>query len=552
MTSSILTNNGAMTALMTLRGIGQDLKTSQDRVSSGLAVADASHNSSVFATAQIMRSDIGSYDVIARTLSVSSTNLGLAMASAEKIAEQIDTIRQKLTEAFTTEAESQRVQDDVTQALGQIETIAASASFKGINMINNAEERKFLASVDRTGSTLAANNINVKGVNLTTKGTGALSALAGFRVVGGTTATEATFTGDSSAAAVTATVAKLDFAGFAADQLFGAGNGGRLVFYSAGQRVEAVVNAGDNAIQIAAAAVNAINVPHTAPGLDTDGILLAGANGVPASPTGANAIGPTLVRAAGADDFTIAYENDTAANTGIGDYGLYLDWDASNVRSSVTDANRAAILSYSAMTGTNTKHQYGTIAGKDATVENGFRVNFTVADQEYTVNVDSNGDRSANTALTSANSVITVTNQAEFTAAVASIANVDSGFLSTAQNGFRVTFEGDAAGTVTGISVTTNTGQSSLNAKLATVIAAYDTANTAAASLGSAKNRLDGQVTFVKQISSLLTTGLGTMVDADMTVEAARLKALQTQQQLASQALSIANNAPQTLLTLFR
>ncbi len=48
-----------------------------------------------------------------------------------------------------------------------------------------------------------------------------------------------------------------------------------------------------------------------------------------------------------------------------------------------------------------------------------------------------------------------------------------------------------------------------------------------------------------------MTQGVSNMVDADMTKESAQLSALQTQQQLGTQALSIANQAPQMLLKLF-
>lgn len=65
------------------------------------------------------------------------------------------------------------------------------------------------------------------------------------------------------------------------------------------------------------------------------------------------------------------------------------------------------------------------------------------------------------------------------------------------------------------------------------------------------KNRLETQIAFVKEVGRLLTAGLGMMVDADMTLKAARLRVLQIQQQRAVQSLSIVNNAPQNLLALF-
>jgi len=74
----------------------------------------------------------------------------------------------------------------------------------------------------------------------------------------------------------------------------------------------------------------------------------------------------------------------------------------------------------------------------------------------------------------------------------------------------------------------------------------------AAADFGSSQKRIDIQNEFVGQLTDALKTGIGVMVDTDMEEASARLQALQVQQQLATQALSIANQQPQGLLSLFR
>lgn len=74
----------------------------------------------------------------------------------------------------------------------------------------------------------------------------------------------------------------------------------------------------------------------------------------------------------------------------------------------------------------------------------------------------------------------------------------------------------------------------------------------AAAAFGTAATQLETQKTFVDKLTDTLTTGVGALVDADMSQEAARLQALQVQQQLGTQALSIANQAPQSILSLFK
>lgn len=73
-----------------------------------------------------------------------------------------------------------------------------------------------------------------------------------------------------------------------------------------------------------------------------------------------------------------------------------------------------------------------------------------------------------------------------------------------------------------------------------------------AAAFGSAQGRIDTQTKFVSSLTDSLKAGIGTLVDADMEEASARLQALQVQQQLGVQALSIANQAPQSILSLFR
>ncbi len=91
------------------------------------------------------------------------------------------------------------------------------------------------------------------------------------------------------------------------------------------------------------------------------------------------------------------------------------------------------------------------------------------------------------------------------------------------------------------------------------IATALETAETAlaaladgAAKLGAAKSRGDLQKDFVSKLSDAIDRGVGQLVDADMNKESARLSALQVQQQLGIQALSIANSNTQNILSLFR
>jgi flagellin len=76
--------------------------------------------------------------------------------------------------------------------------------------------------------------------------------------------------------------------------------------------------------------------------------------------------------------------------------------------------------------------------------------------------------------------------------------------------------------------------------------------NTALANIGAQANQISSHNKFVGKLTDALTVGIGNLVDADMAAESARLQALQVQQQLGAQALSIANQAPQVILSLFK
>lgn len=125
----------------------------------------------------------------------------------------------------------------------------------------------------------------------------------------------------------------------------------------------------------------------------------------------------------------------------------------------------------------------------------------------------------------------------------------------------------DSGGTVTASNITVTSVDFEANLDLTTVdvssAAAADTSLAAmetliqtavdgAATLGASAARISDQNDFVGKVSDAIKSGIGTMVDANMEEASARLQALQVQQQLGVQSLSIANQAPQTILSLFR
>ncbi|WP_122464704.1 flagellin [Brevundimonas lutea] len=105
------------------------------------------------------------------------------------------------------------------------------------------------------------------------------------------------------------------------------------------------------------------------------------------------------------------------------------------------------------------------------------------------------------------------------------------------------------------ISITTSSNLQTVteaNDVLALLDASIDNLNSALGEMGSQGKQIAAHNTFVSKLQDTLETGIGNLVDADLAKESARLQALQVQQQLGAQALSIANQAPQIILSLFR
>jgi flagellin len=84
------------------------------------------------------------------------------------------------------------------------------------------------------------------------------------------------------------------------------------------------------------------------------------------------------------------------------------------------------------------------------------------------------------------------------------------------------------------------------------VDAALTDVTTSASDLGAVKNRISMQMDFVSNLMDAVTKGIGQLIDADMSKESTRLQALQVQQQLGVQSLSIANQNSQQILSLFK
>ncbi|MCK5041573.1 MAG: flagellin, partial [Sphingomonadales bacterium] len=84
------------------------------------------------------------------------------------------------------------------------------------------------------------------------------------------------------------------------------------------------------------------------------------------------------------------------------------------------------------------------------------------------------------------------------------------------------------------------------------LVASLNNVNNALTKLGAGASSLEQTRIFSDRISDVIETGIGNLVDADLAKESANLQALQVKQQLGIQALSIANQSPQAILSLFQ
>lgn len=115
-----------------------------------------------------------------------------------------------------------------------------------------------------------------------------------------------------------------------------------------------------------------------------------------------------------------------------------------------------------------------------------------------------------------------------------------------------VDFTTNLIGTVSVLDDIDVSSSTAAETSIAAIEAHIQTAVDGAAALGASSKRISDQSEFVSKVMDAMKSGIGSLVDADMEAASARLQALQTQQQLGVQALSIANQAPQTILQLFR
>lgn len=247
---------------------------------------------------------------------------------------------------------------------------------------------------------------------------------------------------------------------------------------------------------------------------------------------------------------------------------------------SLSNTATAATFGGSAVTDTTIINNGGTNAGTAATITDGNSQDITIAavadGNSYRIVLDDSAD--ANSVGQRTFEYVAGTNDSVNSVAANLAHQIETFFAATGETNYTVSraddvititnnsgadlditaesATGGTAGTSAGglgdlnnIDVTTDAGAT---AALTSIENLLQTGIDAAAAFGSSQKRIEYQSEFVTSLIDSMTTGIGGLVDADMEAASAKLQALQVQQQLGVQSLSIANQSPQILLSLFR
>lgn len=156
--TSILTNNGAMVALQSLRNTNMNLEKTQNAISSGKNIATAKDNSAIFAISKVMESDASGFKAISASLSLAESTVAVASAAAEQIVGVLTDIKDLAISAQSENVDFSKIQADIAAKSAQVASIIGAAQFNGANLLaadvdgNGATGLTVIASLDRVGS----------------------------------------------------------------------------------------------------------------------------------------------------------------------------------------------------------------------------------------------------------------------------------------------------------------------------------------------------------------------------------------------------------------
>jgi flagellin len=166
--SSINTNVAAMTALQTLTQTNKQLTATQNRISTGYRVADASDNAAYWSIATTMRSDNAALSTVQDALGLGAATVDIAYTGVNSAIKVVDQIKSKLVAARQPGVDRNKIQTEIAELQSQLRGITASATFSGENWLSvdsgdpgyNAS-KTIVSSFSRSGGVVTIGTITV-------------------------------------------------------------------------------------------------------------------------------------------------------------------------------------------------------------------------------------------------------------------------------------------------------------------------------------------------------------------------------------------------------
>ncbi|MCJ2032987.1 flagellin, partial [Methylobacterium sp. J-068] len=580
--TSLLTNNAALTALTTLMGTSRQVDATSKRISTGQRVSDAADNAAYWSIATAIRSDNAALGAVKDSLGLGASSVDTAYNGLTGVLGDLQTLRAKLQTALQPGIDRAKVQTEIQAIQARMKATADSSTASGRNWI----------SVDSSPANPAyrASETVIGGFSRDSSGTVTFSKIAiDVAAIRLYDAGSASASVPATSAQFTAQVAlggspgfgagTADFSGTNEVAIRIVGSGGietlmlnRTTLASAAQDLSKVkpaevVSALNN--QIAASASMRGNVvvsldtsgrlhfETTATGKDTNLNILSGTETAGATwldlglgANGGTALYQPLVSAAsayanlnlsGAHTKTIAVsDGTTTTSVTLNAASLPAPADAT----SVTIEEVRAMLNAS-LSAQGTPIRFGLTGPTNA--------------PDHLVLIGAAGGPSGTVTITGTGvAALGFTSGQTGTSATAintsyrpTVFGSDNATTSTRGILDTPGTSGMAVGTLDISTLTGTAGDATLAALITQVDKAIASVTNAGTKLGANKTQIDGQKTFVDTLMKANARTIGILVDADVEEESTKLKALQTQQQLATQSLSIANGAGAGLLSLF-
>jgi flagellin len=172
MTTSVHTNKAALTALQNLNKTNNELATVQDRVNTGLKIANAKDNAAIWAIAQGQRADIGALGAVRLSLERANSIAEVSLSAGETISDLLVQLKEKVVSAMDTSLDANSrtaLNSDFRAILGQITKVVQNSAFDGANLFTGTGGNiMFLANADATSRlTLSTRTLALGGSNIT-------------------------------------------------------------------------------------------------------------------------------------------------------------------------------------------------------------------------------------------------------------------------------------------------------------------------------------------------------------------------------------------------